>query len=450
MMTMPHLDESAAVKLRGVARDHAIAEEASRTLGELASALDGDDDLEPWAAVDLRAAFDPETALKLPASSLWLGRCLDVLVFTPVASTWLGLMVATAAYKSTLNDPKLAGENFLQRWQAGFDGHVWAGLSFDRVAVITFALVSLILALALTHFGFRARAEQGPRARAYRLLSEAITAAEKELAPVRLGAVGRVAAEVGKVSAEVAVTAGEVRKVGEAAGRAQQAAGETIDRVTAAMTAVQAAAADVAQAVMDMGEKLAEATAATSSVAATEAEFGEKLLDATEKLDTTVAGLADRLTTAVASGQTQLTRSVAESSERVAESLSEGAGQVRDAIGELKHTAAANAGQVGAAVASLADVKDAALQLPTALGRLDAEVARLNDGIGRLTGAIDAMRVPVRAPLPRPAMSGRTDRYAGHDGELRGPGGRRPGPTDLVEPDTPGGSLLDRVLRRRR
>jgi hypothetical protein len=370
---------------------------------DLAAALDGGDP-DAWAGVDLRVAFDPDTALKPPAAVLWLGRVLDFLVFVPVASTWLGLMVATFAYENTLHDPKLAGENFLQRWQSGFDGHVWMQMSFARIASVTFILIAIILLVAIAHFYFRVRAEEGRRAKVYRQLTEALTAAEKELAPVRLGAVGRVASEVGKVSAEVAATAKEIRKVGTAAERSQEAAGDAIERISGTMTAVHAAAADVAQAVMDMGEKLAEATAATTSVADTEAEFGEKLLDATDKLDTTVAGLADRLTVAVGAGETQLARSVADSSERVADSLSEGAAQVRDAIGELQSTAKKNVGEVSAAVTSLTDVKEATLKLPASLGHLDAEVARLNDAIERLTRSIDTMkaRSPLSAPPPVP------------------------------------------------
>jgi hypothetical protein len=436
-MSMPMPAESAAGKLKNVADDRAVTDEAKRALRDLSTALDlgSAAALEPWAAVDLRAAFAPETTLKPPASAVWLGRSLDVLVFTPVASTWLGLTVAASAYKHTLNDPKLAGQNFLQRWQEGFDGHVWGGLSFGTVAAITFTLVAIVVAVAIGHFGFRARAEQGRQARAARRLSDALTAAEMELASVRLGAVGRVATEVGRVATEVAATAGEITKVGQAAERAQDAAGKTIDRITAAMAAVQAAAADVAQAVMDMGEKLAEATAATSSVAETEAEFGEKLLDATDRLDTTVAGLAGRLTTAVAAGQTELSKSVtessqrvAESSQRVADSLDEGAKQVRGAIGELNTTATKNTGHMATAVASLGEVKDATGRLPTSLDELDTQVGRLNDGIGRLVRSIDSMAAAARRPAPFPSGAGAA---AGE------PGAGKPGPRSAGEPGVP-------------
>jgi hypothetical protein len=148
-MSMPMPAESAAGKLKDVADDRAVTDEAKRALRDLSTALDlgSAAALEPWAAVDLRAAFAPETTLKPPASAVWLGRSLDVLVFTPVASTWLGLTVAASAYKHTLNDPKLAGQNFLQRWQEGFDGHVWGGLSFGTVAAITFTLVAIVVAV---------------------------------------------------------------------------------------------------------------------------------------------------------------------------------------------------------------------------------------------------------------------------------------------------------------
>lgn len=428
------MTESAGTKLTNVANLSAITEEARRPLVALATALHDKTDLDSWAAVDLRAAFDPETAIKPAASSTWLGRTLDVLVFVPVASTWLGLMVATAAYHSTLTDPALRGQNFLQRWQTGFDHHVWGGLSFDRVTLVTFILVSIVLIFAVAHFGFRTRDEYGPKAEAQRLLSEALTSAERELAPVRLGAVGRVADEVGKVSTQVADTAVEIKKVGAAANRAQDAAAETIDRITTAVATVQAAATDVAQAVMDMGEKLAEATAATSAVAETEAEFGVKLLDATGRLDTTVGSLADRLTKAVAAGETQLARAVTDATERVATTLSEGTAQVKGAlgdsaskvngaIGDLTATTAKNASEVGTAVRSLADVRDATIRLPAGLGELKAEVGELHtevrglsSGVRLLAAAIESMRVgppprdPVPLPLPPPPPRRRSHR----------------------------------------
>lgn len=369
-------------------------------LGQLADALDSRAGLDSWAAVDLRVAFDPDTAIKPSAGSTWLGRSLDVLVFTPVASTWLGLMFATAAYRNTLNDPALKGQNFLQRWQAGFDHHIWGGLSFDRVTLITFILVALVLAVALAHFVFRTRAEQGPRATAYRLLSEALTAAERELAPVRLGAVGRVADEVGKVSAEVAATAAEIKKVGEAAALAQGEAAGTIDRVTTALTTVKAAATEVARAVMDMGDKLADATAATSSVAETEAEFGAKLLDATGKLDTTVDGLADRLTKAVAAGETQLTRTVTDSTDKVAAAMGDNTAKVSDVLGNLTATATRNAETVDSAVKSLGEVKNAARQVPAGLSALRTEVETLHAEVGRLTDGIESLARTVAAMRP--------------------------------------------------
>ena len=394
------MTEPAESLLKEVAARPAITDEARRMLGQLADALKSRADLDSWAAVDLRVAFDPGTAIKPSAISTWLGRALDVLVFTPVASTWLGLMFATGAYSNTLNDPALTGQNFLQRWQAGFDNHIWGGLSFDRVTLITFILVAVVLTVALAHFVFRTRAEQGPKAMTYRLLSEALTAAERELAPVRLGAVGRVADEVGKVSAEVAATAAEIQKVGEAAALAQGEAAGTLDRVTTALTAVQAAATEVARAVMDMGDKLADATAATSSVADTEAEFGAKLLDATGKLDTTVDGLADRLTKAVAAGETQLTRTVTDSTEKVAAAMGDNTAKVGEALGGLTATATRNADTVDAAVESLGEVKAAALQVPAGLGALRTEVGTLHAEVGRLTNGIESLARTVAAMRP--------------------------------------------------
>jgi hypothetical protein len=448
------MDDSAGTKLRKVANLPAITDEARRMLRQLATALDDKADLEAWAAVDLRVAFDPDTAIKPAASSTWLGRTLDVLVFTPVASTWLGLMVATTAYRETANDPNLKGENFLQRWQGGFDHHIWGGLTFDRVTLITFLLVALVLLLALTHFAFRTRADHGPKAKAYRLLSEALTAAERELAPVRLGAVGRVADEVGRVSAEVADTAAEIRKVGEVARRTQDAAADSIEEITTAITAVKAAAEGVADAVIGMGDKLEAATVATSAVAATEAEFGVKLMDATGKLDTTVGGLADRLTKAVSAGETQLAKAVTDSTEKVAATLSNSMAQVKGAlgdstvkvsgaIGDLTATATKNAGSVGTAVRSLGDVRDATLLLPAGLGELKAEVGglqvevgRLNEGIAALSRAIETMRVASLPSsggwgsprTPSRGSSGDAGRgsSSGTDGRSSGDAGRAP------------------------
>lgn len=107
----------------------------------------------------------------------WLDPALEVLVFTPVASMWFGLMVAAAAYRSTLNDRALAGQSFLQRWQGGFDHHIWGGLYFDQVARITIVLVCLVLVLALgahkAHHAPVRRAERRCSKAAQRLLGSA-------------------------------------------------------------------------------------------------------------------------------------------------------------------------------------------------------------------------------------------------------------------------------------
>ena len=97
---------------------------------------------------------------------------------------------------------------------------------------------------------------------------------------------------------------------------------------------------------------------------------------------------------------------------------------------------------VGAAVKSLAAVKDATLQLPAGLVELraeidglQAEVGRLNGGIVALARAIETMKIPPRpayAPSPSPSGSAGRERFDDRGSDL----GHR--------------SVLGRLLRRRK
>jgi hypothetical protein len=119
-------------------------------------------------------AIDPRTLAETVTgehSQLWdiLEVIRNVLVFAPIAVTWLGLSVAAAAYAGLIGrQPDLVSRPFLLLWEEGFGGSV--PLNFSKLALIDATLIGILIALSLA---LHARSElRGRMVRARILLKE--------------------------------------------------------------------------------------------------------------------------------------------------------------------------------------------------------------------------------------------------------------------------------------
>jgi hypothetical protein len=132
--------------------DEATAREPS--LGTLLSRLaDAVREGRNTEATGYIGAVDPRGLAELLAgkhSKLWaiLEVIRNVLVFAPIAVTWLGLSIAATAYAQLLAaQPELVTRPFLLLWQEGFNGRVV--LNFSTLAITDASLIGVLIFLSL-------------------------------------------------------------------------------------------------------------------------------------------------------------------------------------------------------------------------------------------------------------------------------------------------------------
>lgn len=132
--------------------DEALAKEPSlgTLLGRLATAVE---DGRTTEASGYIGAIDPRGLAELLAgahSRLWaiLEVIRNVLVFAPIAVTWLGLSLAAGAYADMIAQrPDLVSQPFLLLWQTGFGGRLI--LNFSGLALIDASLIGVLIVLSL-------------------------------------------------------------------------------------------------------------------------------------------------------------------------------------------------------------------------------------------------------------------------------------------------------------
>jgi hypothetical protein len=132
--------------------DEALVHEPSlgTLLGRLAQAVE---DGRTTEATGYIGAVDPRGLAELLAgahSRLWavLEVIRNVLVFAPIAVTWMGLSLAAAAYADMIAArPDLVSQPFLLLWQNGFGGRLF--LNFSTLALTDASLIFVLIALSL-------------------------------------------------------------------------------------------------------------------------------------------------------------------------------------------------------------------------------------------------------------------------------------------------------------
>lgn len=166
-----------------------------------------------WADVDVRslAALDhSEAAIEHPWA-LRLDSVKTVLVFVPLLVTWMGLFFATRAYEDLVDRrPEAAQVSFLKLWQSGFEGTSF--FSLDRLALVTFACISLLILVSLL-----ADAVRRARARRYEQQTPAsetldfvLLRTQLLLSQYRLGTPARFREEITRVASSFTSVAANV------------------------------------------------------------------------------------------------------------------------------------------------------------------------------------------------------------------------------------------------
>lgn len=125
----------------------------------LTSAVSQRTDLGMWAAIDpLQVLPEPDAGTPLLSHIVrWLMVLRNVLVFLPVALTWMAISKATSAYKSwtpTVDETPAAGQfataekNFLDFWSNGY-GKLDEFWTIPHIGRLDFQIISVIIVLAL-------------------------------------------------------------------------------------------------------------------------------------------------------------------------------------------------------------------------------------------------------------------------------------------------------------
>jgi hypothetical protein len=363
---------------------------ALRGVGNASSAAD-------WARVDLFSAFlseDPTVPERERFPWWWAlaDHILQVGVFVPIFITWLGL--ALAAYSAQ------PGQSMLQSWESG------SILSLHRVALITAGVVAILIAISLMQLRRRSAAE-AKETRLRHELSEALTLAGLELAPLRQGVTDRVAQEMGEVAQSLANTAtrleGEVAQslantatrlegAGRTASRLQQSATEAIEKVREALQSSRDAAAEFGLAPGKLIDPLARltnvtsdiataTTASTEAVARALAEPLAALTEASSKIATATAAATTEISAVTTASSAGIAAAASASSAGIAASLDNQAAQIRAIVDEAIAAAGGYASRTEVATdaigRTLADMPASVRDLQESIAAVDQKFSDL-------------------------------------------------------------------------
>lgn len=403
--------QDAAIRIRELSEKQPLAG-MSQSLENLADALEqGGAEKERWANVDLFAVFLGKDSLR-PAETdggrfrAVLEHAPSFLIFLPILTTWIGLTVATWYYRDTLHDPDLAGQPFLQRWEGGFDGHLWSFFTLDWFAAATVGAILLLLAALLAQSILANKAERRQREEdAVRAeLSGLLVAADLELAVERRTGPGQVGAAMSKAIKKIdhaagalGDTASKIKEAGDAVGLSQQDAIAALGEVRAAtqvleqaVAAIEGAAKTVGQATSDVGGELGKVTTACTGLAGAATDFAGRLEKATDD------------------SRHAMSTTMGSSAKLIATALDAGTEQVRDALVDIRttgaaytHRAEAAADQLGLAHRSVQGIADTA-------GRLESRLTAVNQTEDRIVAVLGELKTALEA-------AGRTTRTLGQD-----------------------------------
>ena len=121
-------------------------------LKSLVSALENFEDIEAIAAID-PLSYLPTSEYYAGAQRLKINNILtiirNVLVFAPVALTWLAVSKATTAFSLFTKANSDAVVNFLEFWQNGY-GFLAKEWTIGRVGLLDFELIAIVIILTLT------------------------------------------------------------------------------------------------------------------------------------------------------------------------------------------------------------------------------------------------------------------------------------------------------------
>lgn len=136
--------------LKSWARSNGSSSDA--LVSELVTDLEQMRDLSTWASLPTIELLPPINSSKADRKITIANRIAiirNILVFVPVALTWIAVSKATAAFGAYTSANKSAVVNFLEFWQNGY-GVLAKEWTIGQVAFTDFAIITLVIVLSLT------------------------------------------------------------------------------------------------------------------------------------------------------------------------------------------------------------------------------------------------------------------------------------------------------------
>lgn len=108
-------------------------------------------DLDAWASLPVMELLPPINAPKADSKITLANRIAiirNLLVFVPVALTWIAVSKATSAFGAYTAENKAAVVNFLEFWQNGY-GVLASEWTIGHIAFLDFAIITVVIVLSL-------------------------------------------------------------------------------------------------------------------------------------------------------------------------------------------------------------------------------------------------------------------------------------------------------------
>lgn len=162
-----------ADRLEGWARNHRLLEDSY--VSGLLTALRERENLPLWAEINpLDYLPRPEVSADRGITALTrrLSILRGVLLFSPVALTWLAVGEASRGFSEYIDENPNAVVNFLEFWQNGY-GYISEAATLTRIAFLDFMIIMAVIVLTVvvastTRRGQKIRAEEIARVEAER------------------------------------------------------------------------------------------------------------------------------------------------------------------------------------------------------------------------------------------------------------------------------------------
>lgn len=152
---MSRMSVTVRQRLEELAADvESSSQSAADRLRDLGEAVDGGQYADTWAAADIFQIIDPDTIAEQVRGHGISGGFVrfievlrNVLVFTPIAVTWIGIWFALENYGTAVRvDPALAEQSFLYLWQEGLLGPRLSTIALiDGVLLVLVAFLTLVV-----------------------------------------------------------------------------------------------------------------------------------------------------------------------------------------------------------------------------------------------------------------------------------------------------------------